>query len=52
MAGHPKHSEAGSPRGGKPAYADQVEHPKARARLASEGGPKEEAIDLMVMADE
>ena len=34
------------------AKAQQVEPTKARARLASQGDPKEEAIDLVVMADE
>ena len=34
------------------AYADQVEHTKARARLARRIGPNEEGIDLAVMPDE
>ena len=34
------------------AYAVQVACEKARAQLASQDGLKEEAIDLVVMADE
>ena len=34
------------------AYAEQAACAGARARLASQDGPKEEAIGLMAMADE
>ena len=46
-----KHSEAGAP-GGEPADAEQVACAKARALLAEQVGPKEEAIGLVAMADE